>query len=68
MNKKCLNPWDVQSKHIMSIDGKCESLCAGEKRWSGLPPNVCYEIKEVENGKCEMPKSMGSTKQTTIQD
>lgn len=44
-NVKCLNPWDVQSKHIMSIDGMCESLCAGEKRWAGLPPNICYSIE-----------------------
>lgn len=59
---KCLNPWDVQSKHIMSIDSTCESLCAGEKRWAGLPPNVCYAIEgnvvdrvSAKNGKgwCE---------------
>lgn len=59
---KCLNPWDVQSKHVMSIDGKCESICAGEKRWAGLAPNVCYAIEgnvvdrvSAKNGKgwCE---------------
>lgn len=38
-----LNPWDVQSKHVVTIDGTCEALCAGEKRWGSLPPNVLYE-------------------------
>ena len=39
----CLNPWGVQSKHIMSADGTSEALCSGEKRWAGLPPNVLYK-------------------------
>ena len=42
---KCLNPWDVQCKHIVTPDGISESLCAGEKRWGSLPPNVCYEVQ-----------------------
>ena len=59
---KCLNPWDVQSKHVMSVDGKCESICAGEKRWTGLSPNICYAVEgnvvdrvSAKNGKgwCE---------------
>ncbi len=42
---KCLNPWDVQSKHIMTPDCKSEALCAGEKRWGDLAPNVCYALQ-----------------------
>jgi hypothetical protein len=44
MDVKCLNPWDVQCKHIVTPDGVSESICAGEKRWGALPPNVCYAI------------------------
>lgn len=32
---KCLNPWDVQSKHIQPMDGIAESLYAGESRYGG---------------------------------
>ena len=32
---KCLNPWDVQSKHIQSEDGVAESLYSGECRYGG---------------------------------
>lgn len=31
----CLNPWDVQSKHIQPEDGIAESLYAGECRYGG---------------------------------
>lgn len=31
----CLNPWDVQSKHIQPEDGVAESLYAGECRYGG---------------------------------
>lgn len=48
---KCLNSWDVQSKHVMAIDGKSEALCAGEKRWGSLPPNVCYDVRGNGDGK-----------------
>ena len=41
-NVKCLNPWDVQSKHIMSTDGISETLYAGECRWGGSEAYVCY--------------------------
>ena len=60
---KCLNPWDVQSKHVVLPDGISEAICAGEKRWGSLPPNVLYE---VSNGQREMPESMGSAKQETV--
>jgi len=32
---KCLNPWDVQSKHIQPPNGVAESLYAGECRYGG---------------------------------
>jgi len=32
---KCLNPWDVQSKHIQSENGVAESLYSGECRYGG---------------------------------
>lgn len=32
---KCLNPWDVQSKHIQPANGKVETLYAGECRYGG---------------------------------
>ena len=32
---KCLNNWDVQSKHIQPTDGIAESLYAGECRYGG---------------------------------
>jgi hypothetical protein len=32
---KCLNSWDVQSKHIQPEDGKAEALYSGECRYGG---------------------------------
>jgi DNA (cytosine-5)-methyltransferase 1 len=32
---KCLNPWDVQSKHIQPQEGIAESLYSGECRYGG---------------------------------
>jgi len=32
---KCLNPWDVQSKHIQPEEGIAETLYAGECRYGG---------------------------------
>ena len=34
-NQMCLNPWDVQSKHIQPQDGIAESLYSGECRGGG---------------------------------
>ena len=31
----CMNPWDVQSKHIQPEEGKAEALYAGECRYGG---------------------------------
>ena len=61
----CVNPWDVQSKHVILPDGISESLCAGEKRWGSLPPNVLYEVK---NEQCKMSEPMGSAEQKTVSD
>ena len=35
VGSKCLNPWDVQSKHIQPEDGVAESLYSGECRGGG---------------------------------
>lgn len=35
ISRKCLNPWDVQSKHIQSEDGIAEALYSGEHRYGG---------------------------------
>lgn len=35
LEDKCLNPWDVQSKHIQPEDGIAESLYAAECRYGG---------------------------------
>lgn len=34
-NPSCLNPWDVQSKHIQPENGKAEALYSGECRGGG---------------------------------
>ena len=46
----CLNPWDVQSKHIQQPNGVAESLYSGECRYGGgesyvldEPQTVCIE-------------------------
>ena len=39
----CLNPWDVQSKHIMTPDGIAESLYSGECRYGGGEAYVIVE-------------------------
>lgn len=41
----CLNPWDIQSKHIVTPDGISEALYAGECRWAGGEHYVCYAIE-----------------------
>ena len=42
---KCLNPWDIQSKHVFDADGICEALYAGECRYGGGEHYVCYAIE-----------------------
>lgn len=44
---KCLNSWDVQSKHIQSEEGIAESLYSGEYRYGGGESYVmqkCYGV------------------------
>ena len=41
----CMNPWDIQSKHVFDISGICETLYAGECRWGGGEHYVCYAIE-----------------------
>ena len=43
----CLNPWDVQSKHIQTKDGVAESLYSGECRYGG---GESYVMTEGING------------------
>jgi len=45
---KCLNPWDIQSKHIVTPNGISEALYAGECRWAGGEHYVLYERKQDE--------------------
>lgn len=48
---RCLNPWDIQSKHIQSEDGVAETLYSGEARYGGgeayvmqeKPDTICLE-------------------------
>ena len=42
---KCMNLWDIQSKHVFEIDCICESLYSGECRWGGGEHYVCYAIE-----------------------
>ena len=44
---KCLNPWDIQGKRILTPNCVSDALCAAEKRWLGLPPNVCYPTEAI---------------------
>lgn len=41
---KCLNPWDVQSKHIQPENGVAEALYAGECRYGGGESYVAQKI------------------------
>lgn len=43
---KCLNSWDVQSKHIQPEDGIAESLYSGECRYGGGESYVLQNQKE----------------------
>lgn len=58
---KCLNPWDNQSKHIVTPDGISEALYAGECRWAGGEHYVCYEVKDGQ-----LSESVGSAEQKAI--
>lgn len=47
---RCLNPWDVQSKHIQSENGVAESLYSGECRYGGGESYVmAYGISSYES-------------------
>ena len=46
----CLNPWDIQSKHVQSAEGVAETLYSGEARYGGgeayvldKPDTICLE-------------------------
>ncbi len=59
----CLNQWDIQSKHVFSIDGICEALYAGECRYGGGEHYVVYEREQSE-----MSESVGCGRKEDIQD
>lgn len=47
----CLNPGDVQSRHIMSVDGQAESLYAGAGNRGGNSTSWC-----IGNGQLQQLK------------
>ena len=50
LDRKCLNPWDVQSKHIQPENGIAESLYSGECRGGGGESYVmAYGISGYES-------------------
>lgn len=56
---KCLNPWDIQSKHVFDIYGVCEALYAGECRYGGGEHYVCYAIEENKEVQMNNPLVIG---------
>ena len=44
---KCLNRWDVESKHILDVSGISETIYAGECRYGGGEKYVLYETKDM---------------------
>lgn len=60
---KCMNQWDIQSKHVFDISGITETLYAGECRWGGGEHYVCYEREQIK-----VHESVGSSEQETISD
>lgn len=54
---KCLNPWDVQSKHIQTEDGVMESLYSGECRYGGGEAYVmqAYGISSYDSNSMKSP-------------
>lgn len=55
LSNKCLNPWDVQSKHIQPESGKAEALYSGECRYGG---GESYVMQEKV---CSIDEKMGNT-------
>lgn len=47
---KCLNPWDVQSKHIQPENGITEALYSGECRYGGGESYVMQEAQQKVYG------------------
>ena len=46
----CLNPWDVQSKHIQPEDGVAETLYSGECRYGGGESYVMQGVLNDQGG------------------
>lgn len=53
ITNKCLNGWDIQSKHIQPESGKAEALYSGECRYGGgesyVMQNKVYGISAYES-------------------
>ncbi len=63
-NPSCLNPWDVQSKHIQPENGKAEALYSGECRYGGgesyVMQNTVFSIDE-KMGQTYIGDDVGNT-------
>ena len=70
MDTRCLNPWDVQSKHIQPQDGTAEALYSGECRGGGgesyvmqepilLESNQNHATIQKDGVSTSLPASMG---------
>lgn len=66
VEKGCLNPWDVQSKHVQPESGIAESLYSGECRYGGGESYVmavdCRNGREtVTNGTLQSKPNGGTS-------
>ena len=43
----CLNPWDIQSKRIISADGTADALYSGERRYGGGEAYVLDQMETI---------------------
>ena len=59
VTENCLNPWDVQSKHIINEQGVAESLYSGECRYGG---GEAYVLKEENTKTYDVRISTDGTK------
>ena len=59
ITNKCLNGWDVQSKHIQPENGKAESLYSGERRYGGgesyVMQSKVYGISSYDSNAMKSP-------------
>ena len=58
---KCLNSWDVQSKHIQPENGKSEALYSGECRYGGGESYVMQACGDRDNPSISVSKEVAYT-------